>query len=134
MAERCVTWRRACFSSGTAEQARIFRCPRLLSAAQQNVRVCNVCMLLRAHYAPNLQLAAESDHVTTLPRRQAAAALQQHHLGRDAISIAHQQSHRNCAHTHTELDSSFHRVSRVCVFFIKQTTHHCDHKVSSLAP
>ena len=60
MAERCVTWRRACFSSGTAEQAHIFRRPRLLSAAQRNVRVCNVCMLLRAHYAPNLQLAAET--------------------------------------------------------------------------
>ncbi len=60
MAEGCVTWRRACFSSGTAEQTRIFRRPRLLSAAQQNVRVCNVCMLLRAHYATNLQLAAET--------------------------------------------------------------------------
>ncbi len=71
-----MTWRRACFSSGTAEQARIFRRPRLLSAAQQNVRVCNVCMLLRAHYAPNLQLAAETQRCLLARARAAVGRLQ----------------------------------------------------------
>ena len=75
MAEGCVTWR--LFQLRDSRASTHFRRPRLLSAAQQNVRLCNVVMLLRAHYAPNLQLTAEtlSQHCL-LARARAACRLQ----------------------------------------------------------